>query len=220
MTMLSNEQRASLASKVSSYQQQLAVDTAAQAYLTKRGIDPATAQRFALGVATSPLAGDERFQGRLVLPYLTPSGPVGLQFRCIQQHDCKEAGCKKYLKPSGQEGHLFNVAALKADSPFLVIAEGEIDTITWSMCGVPAVGLSGVKAWKKHFRYCLEDFAVIYSSADPDEAGRGLNDLLAREVRAIPLDMKGGDVNDHFRAGGREAVLSLLSRHGADPALH
>lgn len=212
MQTLSHEQRTSLQQRVSSYQNDLAADTAAQAYLTRRGIDPATAQRFALGVVTSPRAGDEAFRGRLVLPYLTPSGPVGLQFRCIRQHDCKEAACKKYLKPPGQEGHLFNVAALKADHPFLVIAEGEIDTITWDMCGVPAVGLSGVKAWKKHFRYCLEDFPVIYSSADPDEAGKSLTNLLAREVRAIPLNMEGGDVNDHFRTGGRDAVLGLLPR--------
>lgn len=210
MTMLSQEQRTSLAKRVSSYQNDLAASTAGQGYLTKRGIDPATAQRFALGVVGTSLPGDERFRGRLVLPYLTPSGPVGLQFRCIQQHDCKETGCKKYLKPSGQEGHLFNVAALKADHPFLVIAEGEIDTVTWDMCGVPAVGLSGVKAWKKHFRLCLEDFPVIYSSADPDTAGQGLNDLLAREVRAIPLDMKGHDVNEMYVRNGREAVRALI----------
>ena len=211
MKPLSAEQRAFAEKAVSQYQSDLRTDTAVQAYLTTRGISPEVAGRFRLGAVTSPPAGHEQFRGRLALPYLTPAGPVGFNFRCVQSHDCKELGHPKYLKPSGQESHLFNVTALKTDSAHVVVSEGEIDTITWDMCGVPAVGLAGVKSWKKHFRYCLDDFDVVYCAADGDEAGDGLASLLAKEVNARPIRFpKGSDANALYVRAGADAVRGLL----------
>ncbi|RKN35967.1 topoisomerase [Streptomyces hoynatensis] len=167
---------------------------------------------FRLGVVDSPAQGHEAYRGRLAIPYLTPAGPVALNFRCIRQHDCKAVNCRKYLKPEGEEGHLYNVAALKADSDFLVVTEGEIDTISWTMAGVPAVGLSGVKAWKPHFRLALDDFPIIYSAADADDAGKGLTSLLVREVGARPIRYERGmDGNDTWLSGGAGALRGLIS---------
>ncbi|ONK10355.1 toprim domain-containing protein [Streptomyces sp. MP131-18] len=222
MKTLSLEQRLFLGTSVSRYQAALAADIGAQAYLALRGIDQSAANMFRLGVVSDPMTGHEAFRGRLALPYLTPSGPVALRFRCIQNHVCKETVwftdskgkpvyCPKYTGPEGDEGHLFNVAALKADSEFLVICEGEIDAIAWTMAGVPAVALSGVKAWKDHFKLTLDDFRIIYVAADRDDAGRGLKSLLIKEVGARPIRYpKGQDANDLWRSGGAEALRALI----------
>lgn len=208
---LSAEQRQFLESAVSQYQEGLRVDTSAQAYLTSRGIGPEAASTFRLGSVANPLTGHEGYRGRLCIPFLTPSGPVALTFRCTQSHDCKEAGHPKYLKPAGQEDHLFNVVALKADSPYIVVCEGEIDAITMTMCGIPAVGLSGVNAWRSHFKYCFDDFDTVYSAADPDEAGQKLTSFLAKELDARALNIpRGEDVNGIFVGGGASAVRGLI----------
>lgn len=211
MKQLETEQRLFAARAVSQYQADLAADTAGQAYLTLRGIDQATAQRFRLGVATSPLAGHEAYRGRLAIPYLTPFGPVAIRFRCIQQHDCKEAGHPKYLSQEGIQNHLFNVAALKADSSVLCVTEGEIDAITLDMCGIPAVGVSGANAWEEHFKLCLEDFDTVYALGDGDAAGAKFSSFLAREVGARSIKLpEGSDVNDVYRSGGAQALRALI----------
>ncbi|OEJ24305.1 hypothetical protein AS594_07180 [Streptomyces agglomeratus] len=211
MQTLSDAQRSFFETSVSTYQQDLAGDTSAQAYLTSRGISPQVAATYRLGVVRRPLAGHEARTGRLVIPYLTPAGPVNFSFRCLKNHDCKTEGCPKYLPIDGMERNLYNVAALKADSPFLCIAEGELDALTLSMCGLPAVGIPGVKHWKKWWTRCLDDFDVIYAFGDGDEAGGKMANFLAREVKARPINMpRGADVNDVYREQGAEGLRALI----------
>ncbi|MGA4942123.1 toprim domain-containing protein [Streptomyces cinereoruber] len=100
---------------------------------------------------------------------------------------------------------------LKKDSPFIAVAEGELDTITLSICGIPAVGVAGVKAWEKHFGRCLADFDTVYSFADGDKAGGSFASFLGREVKARPIRLpKGMDVNSIYMEGGADAVRRLL----------
>lgn len=211
MQTLSSEQRAYFESAVSSYQAALAADTNALAYLARRGISPQAATQFRLGVATSPLAGHESYRGRLCVPYLTPSGPVNLRFRCLKSHDCSQSSCAKYLSLPDANTNLFNVLDLKKDSPFICVAEGEIDTMSLSLAGLPAVGVPGVDTWQKHFSRCLEDFEVIYAFGDGDKAGSKFSNFLARETRARPIRMPAGrDVNDIFREKGPDGLRLLL----------
>jgi DNA primase len=208
---LSEEQRRFFEQAASTYQADLAGDTSVQAYLAKRGLGPEAIARFRLGRVTSPLVGHEQYAGRLALPYLTPSGVVNLRFRCLQSHVCKDVDCPKYLSADGSGTNLYNVLDLKKDSPFIVVTEGEIDAASWSQAGVPAVGVPGVDAWQKHFARCLEDFEVVYSAGDPDTAGRKLNALLAKEVKARPLRIpKGEDSNSLYAKGGAGALQRLL----------
>lgn len=222
METLSSEQRQFFERATSQYQSDLAADTSAQAYLASRGLGPEAVARFRLGVATSLQAGDERYRGRLVIPYLTPAGVVNMRYRCLKQHVCSETVlwtdrqgkpryCPKYQSRDGMEGNLFNVMDLKRDSPFICVTEGEIDAMTLSLAGLPAVGVPGVKTWQKHFSRCLEDFDVIYAFGDGDEAGGKFSSFLAKEARARPIAMpKGRDVNDLFREGGADALRRLL----------
>lgn len=211
MQTLSAEQRRFFEQAAAQYQADLAGDPAAQAYLTGRGIGPQAGATYRLGVVRSPLAGHEGLAGRLCIPYLTPAGPVNFSFRCLRSHDCKAEGCPKYLPIEGMERNLYNVLDLKKDSPFICITEGELDALTLSMAGLPAVGIPGVKQWKKWWPRCLADFDTIYAFGDGDEAGGKLNSFLAREVRARSVSMpKGTDVNALYVQGGADALRRLL----------
>lgn len=213
MQTLSIELRRFFEQAVTQYQSDLAGPggTNAREYLRTRGIGPETAARFRLGVATSPRVGHEGLRGRLVIPYLTPAGPVNFSFRCLRQHDCKDVGCPKYLPIEGMERNLYNVLDLKVDSPFICVTEGELDALTLSMVGLPAVGIPGVKTWQKHFARCLEDFDVIYAFGDGDEAGGKLNSFLSKEAKARPISMpKGMDVNALYLQGGSDALRALI----------
>ena len=213
MQTLSVEQRRFFEQAVSQYQSDLASPggTAARSYLAARGIGPEAVARFRLGVVTSPLVGHESFRGRLVIPYLTPAGPVNFSFRCLRPHVCKDVGCPKYLPIEGMERNMYNVLDLKQRSPFICVTEGELDALTLSMCNMPAVGVPGVKQWKAHFSRCLADFDVIYALGDGDDAGGKFSSFLAKEARARPIRMpKGKDCNDIYRERGAEGLRALI----------
>jgi DNA primase len=209
MQTLSEESRRFFEQAVTRYQQDLAADTAGRAYLMTRGIGLEAAARFRLGLVTSPLAGDEQYRGRLAIPYLTPAGVVNIRFRCVQQHECE--GHPKYLSREGAGTNLYNVLDLKRDSPFICVAEGEIDAMSLSLAGLPAVGVPGVKTWQKHFSRCLEDFDVVYAFGDGDDAGGKFSAFLARETRARPIRMPPGeDCNSIYVKEGADGLHRLI----------
>jgi DNA primase len=206
---LSAEQRRFFEQAATTYQSDLAGDISAQGYLAARGLGPSALAMFRLGVVRRPLAGHEDYVGRLAIPYLTPAGVVNIRFRCLQSHECDEHA--KYLSAEGAGSNLFNVLDLKKDSPFICVAEGEIDTMSLSLAGLPAVGVPGVDTWQKHFARCLEDFEVIYAFGDGDKAGSKFSSFLAREARARPIRMPPGeDCNSLFQKGGADALQRLL----------
>lgn len=210
MQTLSAELRRFFEQAASRYHADLKGDTAALAYLGTRGLLPAV-DTFRLGVVRNPLVGHEGYAGRLAIPYLTPAGVVNLRFRCLQPHDCKEVGCPKYLSADASGTNLFNVLDLKKDAPHVVVCEGEIDAMSWSLAGIPAVGVPGVDAWQKWFPRCLEDFEVVYSAGDGDKAGHKFNSLMTREVKARPLRLpQGQDSNALYVQGGADALKRLI----------
>lgn len=209
MQSLSSEQRRFFGSATTQYQLDFSQDEVAAQYLRSRGLGPEAVTLFRLGVVRRPLTGHEAYTGRLAIPYLTPSGVVNLRFRCIESHECD--GHAKYLSLPDAGTNLFNVLDLKKDSPHIVVCEGELDTISWSLAGIPAVGLPGVDAWQKHFSRCLEDFEVVYCAGDGDKAGHKFNGLMAKEVKARPLRIpQGQDSNALYVQGGADALRSLI----------
>jgi len=199
---------------VTQYQSDLTTDTFAQEYLSRRGFTSAVAATFRLGVVRHPIEGQERFRGRLSIPYLTRAGVVNMRFRCLRQHLCKPEGCPKYLPAiDGMEGNLFNVNDTFADGDSIAVTEGELDAISCSISGIPAVGMPGATQWKPHWKRVLEDFPVVYAVGDGDEAGSKFNAKLMKELKAIPIKMANGeDCNAEYQRGGAERVRALFPR--------
>ena len=65
------------------------------------------------------------------------------------------------------------------------MCEGEIDTITLTKLGYPAVGIPGVKNIKNHHYRILADFEKVYVFADGDQAGREFAKDLARKLAGV-----------------------------------
>lgn len=131
-------------------------------YLSRRGVNRRTADRFKLG-----------FDGeRLTIPYLTPTGVWFIKRRCVADHDCKAERCSKYLNPEGANLRLYNAQTLlRADR--VVITEGELDAVVVEQAGANCVGYPGAEAWKKsrHWRWCFDSVeeVIVVADGDPPE---------------------------------------------------
>lgn len=223
MQLPSSEQMTFFEVAASQYQKDLSGDTYAQGYLKGRGIGPEIAGTFRLGVVRNPLLSHERFGGRLCIPYITPSGVVTFAFRCLENHVCKETivgrrkdgsprYCPKYTAPDGMERTLYNVLDFKKDSQAVYVCEGELDTLTLSACGFPAIGLPGVSQWKPYFTLPFRDYTQILCVADGDDAGYKLGRFLSGELKArILRPPVGQDVNSIYSQGGVHAVQQWLA---------
>ena len=86
---LSNTQRQFLLQAATEYAQH--IDQATD-YLRTRGLSVEEAKMFHLGVVDNPLPGHEGYKGKLVIPYITPSGVVDIRFRSIHGEDPKYIG--------------------------------------------------------------------------------------------------------------------------------
>lgn len=181
-------------------------------FLVSRGIGPRAAEHFRLGVVSCGDSQWDRFRGRLAVPYMDRLGVVGFQFRCIQGHDCKVAGHKKYLQPDDQKVGLFNVVSLDSDEDTAHLCEGELDAVVlWQLVLGPVVAVAGVDKWMPHFPYHFTGFDRVCVWADGDEAGRGLRRRVRdcvpnADLMALPA---GDDVGSLFCRAGASAVAAL-----------
>lgn len=210
MVTLSKEQRRFLDQATMQY---LAHLDLAAGWLDGRGIDLEHARRNGLGVVVEPLRGHESYRGRLSIPYLTPSGTMALNFRCIQDHNCKEIeGHKKYLKPAGTKQHLYGVMYYDDADNFIALTEGEIDALTLQQIGIPALGVPGAENWKPHWTSILQDFSTVYVFSDGDEAGQKFAKRVMTEYdRTVNVRMpEGEDVNSVFVKYGKDYLLKKI----------
>jgi DNA primase len=189
------EQKKLLEQAASYYQNSIHL---AEGYLVSRGLSLEDAKTFRLGVVAQPLVGHEQYEGRLTIPYITPAGVVDIRFRAINHEE------PKYLGLPGSETRLYNVGAYFKATDWIAVCEGEIDTITLTKIGIPAVGVPGVNNVKSHHYRILQDFDRIYVFADGDQAGREFTKDLARKISGvIPIHIpEGEDVNSLFTKQG------------------
>lgn len=212
MELPSPEQRIFFELAATQYQNDLASDTPAQAYLASRGIDRQAAGTFRLGVVRRPMAGHETFAGRLAIPYITPSGVVTFTFRCLEDHIHKDVDCPKYLAPDGMDRTIYNVLAFKEPAEDIYVCEGEIDALTLSICGFPAVATPGVSQWKPHFTRCFYDYQRIYCVADGDAAGLKMARFLTGEIKSKSIRPPAGeDVNSLYVRRGTDGIRQWLT---------
>jgi len=202
---LSQSQKASLAKAVSTYKKELHL---AEGYLAKRGLSLADGATVHLGVVAEPLPSHEQYVGRLVIPYVTPTGVVDVRFRSMDNSE------PKYMGLPGTSTRLYNVTALQEAGDFIAICEGEIDAITLHLkCGIPALGVPGANAWKKHYTRILQDFETVYVFADGDQPGSDFAKGLAKELNSVvTLQMPDGeDVNSMYLNLGYDYFRSKVS---------
>jgi DNA primase len=210
--MVSNVQSKLLLEAAQRYAQ--AITPLALGVLDERGISEEVAARFQLGTITEPINGHETYEGWLSIPYITASGScVGFKFRRLD--DAKP----KYGSPTGQKSHLYNVCDITLDSPYVVVCEGELDTvITSGVLGIPAVGVPGVAAWKSHFPKLFAGYESVYVVGDNDVkedgsnpgaefAKRVANEVMNSTIVTLPPGM---DINDYYLANGVDATRMLL----------
>jgi len=200
MARLSKSQRELLAKATENYEKNLGE---ALPYLESRGITEATARMFRLGFVKNPETGHELYQGKLSIPYITPSGVVDIRFRSLSN----DSG-PKYLSRPGASTHIYNITALNKDNGMLVICEGEIDTIIATQVGLIAVGLPGANNWKPFYSRVLDGWDKIMLFCDGDNAGREMAKTISRELdNVFPVFMPDNqDVNDVFLAEGAEGL--------------
>ena len=188
----------------------------AHTYLAGRDLwDEAILDTFRLGVVVNPRPEHRHFEGRLSIPYLTPSGTVGLNFRCILEHECRDEGKdhKKYLKPTASEDRLYNVQALHQAEDILYIAEGELDTITAHVVGFPTVGIGGASKYEDHYTKLFEDFQEVIVLADGDSAGEQFASRILHEnenARVVYMP-DGEDVNSIIVKHGDERLRRIIA---------
>ena len=182
--------------------------------LDERGISEQVAARYQLGTVVDPLNGHEMHEGWISIPYITATGScVGFKFRRIDD------GKPKYGSPTGQKAHLYNVTDVTIMSPYIVVCEGELDTvITSGVLGIPAVGVPGVQAWKPHFAKLFGGYETVYVVGDNDIKEDGSNpgaefskrvasEVLNSQIVTLPPGM---DINDYYLAHGADATRALL----------
>lgn len=187
--------------------------TLAEEYLRGRRIDPEAARSVALGVVVDPLPGQEYLVGRLAIPYMTPSGPVNMNFRCIKNHDCKIVGHQKYMTWEGLGANLYNVVALEEANASIATAEGEIDALSSSLAGIPCVGISGAEKWKPHWNNVFEDFARKYVWQEGDDAGKRFAKKVSMEIDAIRIQLPSKeDVNSLWVSEGAEGLRARVRK--------
>lgn len=191
------------------------LDAKGRTYLAGRGLEGPVVEQFLLGVVAEPEPEHQPFAGMLSIPYRTKTGVVGFKFRHLDNtHQ------PKYLNPPGQPVRMFNVLATFTTSPLICVAEGELDAVTAAVCGLPCVGVPGVRAWKPHFPKLLDGFEHVVVLADNDEKADGVNpgrelaDAICRDLPQAQTAWlpRASDVNDVFLAGGAGAVIDLLPK--------
>ena len=180
----------------------------ARSYLTGRGISHGTARSCRLGVVgDQPLAGHDRFVGRLCIPYLTRAGVVQLKFRSMGTEE------PKYLGLPNVKPHLYNVEALFTHESHIAITEGELDAVVLTHeVGIPAVGCPGVSTWQDHFPRLFAGFDRVLIFADGDQPGREFARRVADDLdNAVILSMPDGlDVTDVYVNDGAAALLERI----------
>lgn len=210
------------------YHQALLSDEGASAYsyLTEeRGLNEKTIDEFKLGVVGEGCDEDHAsMKGYVSIPFITPTSRVDWQLnfsdmRFRRGPDLPEEK-PKYRSLPGHEPRLFATTTLADPGEYVVIAEGEFCVLTLLQCGIPAVGLSGVSAWKDYYRNVFSGYERVIIMADNDEPKEGekigVGEKFANEIaKHVPnprviVVPEGKDTNGFYNLHGAAELRELI----------
>jgi DNA primase len=212
MPIPSNAEKKSLARRTEAYHHQLFSPEGSDLLdylIDERGLEPDTLSLFQLGAVVSPEGSDEPALGKVSIPYLTKNGVVSLRFRRGPSGEGP-----KYWQPPGSNITVFNVNELVKHQRWIAVCEGEIDCVTATQAGIPAVGIPGASAWKDHYSSLFEGYERVIIRADNDDKGAGAEfaKKVAGEVPApaVITMPDGHDVNSFYCEHGAKELRALL----------
>lgn len=187
-------------------------------YLKSHGLDKELARKYSLGFVNPATVDDNRFTGKLAIPYLTRAGIVAIKYRCVEDHDHKALNHGKYSAPEGQDARIFNPAAFFDADDLIGVAEGEIDAIVATeRLGVPTIGIPGVESWTAHrraWRRTLEDYGTVLIFVDGDVQRENGSQPGLDMARAIQNDVRGR--GRLVRCDQGEDVASMVAKGRLD----
>lgn len=190
----------------------------ADQYLTNRGITNEVRTYFRLGyVSESDHPSDhDMYVGRLVIPYITPSGIVQMRFRAVPEGGIlgNPENSPKYLSEANKPSTIFNTRALSLIAPVLAVCEGELDAITCKVAGIEAIAFPGAKSWDKLYARALHfrNIVILGDSDDKADEGKKFAEAAQKDVRGSRVIMmpSGYDVNSFVVEYGPEALRDRI----------
>lgn len=187
--------------------------SAAEEFLASRGFPSERVEGYRFGYVADPEPGHEAYKGMLAIPYLRRSLDGVVTVASIRFRTLKTASSgPKYMTMPGDTPLLYNTVDTIGNPDRIAITEGELDAVTASLSGIPAVGVPGANLWKDHYARIFEGYERVYVLADGDSAGEELMKTVTKRLpNAIPAKMPPGlDVNDFVRAEGPHALRKRL----------
>lgn len=184
----------------------------AEKYLIQRGITKEAQNYFHLGFVGEPEPEERPYLNRLSIPFIVGSTCVGIKYRVLDDRE------PKYLSSSGFEARrIFNPNILKSLHTKVYVCEGELDAITLTQLGVPAVAIPGANNWNPVAGRALRHRRIVVladgdgKTAKGREAGPKLGkQLLSSLDDCGMIIMEGTDVNQYFLDHGGDQLLEYI----------
>jgi hypothetical protein len=135
------------------------------------------------------------------IPYLSAAGSeVAVRFRiALSIND-------RFRWRKGSHPTLYGLPELAAlgSPPFVVIVEGETDTLTLQLHDIPVLGLPGADTWVDAWLEHLGEIPLVYFVIEPDRGGQALLVRLAKSavrdrLRIIKMTKEAKDPNELYR---------------------
>lgn len=189
----------------------------AEEYLGQRAlVPPEWDDVFQLGYVEDPEPGHAAYQGKLAIPYIRYHPRNGATCVAIRFRTLEPGGQPKYMSQPGDPPRLYNTRALHCGAIDVGIAEGELDAITATICGLPTVGVPGANNWQDYWAGLFAGFRRVFVFTDGDKPGRSLGRIIAQQLpnsQIITLP-DGEDLNSLYVAGGKAAIRGLWEKKG------
>jgi DNA-binding Lrp family transcriptional regulator len=128
------------------------------------------------------------------IPYLAPDGSeIAVRFRLALTGDDRF----RWKSGTKQQPYGLQRLAEARSKGFVVLNEGESDTQTLWLHGIPALGLPGAASWQEEWARHLDDIDIIYLIVEPDQGGEAVLKWLATScIRARAYLLSLGEYKD------------------------
>ena len=170
--------------------------------VAERKLSIATLEQFKIGVQKGVNEKRHPNANWIAIPYTQNGNVVNVKYRTSPPTE------KDFKSLAGRDMPLYNSDVLKRGLPYLILVEGEIDTLTLVQNGFSnVVGVPGANTQKTTWIKKLDEISPdnIYTCLDNDEVGQKAAKELATKIdidkcKNIILPVK--DPNEFFATGG------------------